>query len=288
MPKKDRKFYPNLAIPDVKLAKEVKFEQYIRKQRTLHRNQGYAVIKATDEFKAAIKACGPQLKRRIVNYMFNNAISIFNRKPGDPINAVEGSKELWGDNKRFQCSLDNFPKFDELKNYLDTIGKKYFPELVPNGRVFLYSQEGCVEQQPHLDKPIDDNYKKVVGTFENNIPFPSSAVMCLHRGTRLVVWPKSHEIFTKDAKEDGDKDTEKPRRTPRARKKHKVLNLNIGDIVFFRQDLVHAGAGYDEDNVRVFSYFDHPRVDRPKDETSFVYSYLYDRTSEFLEPSKTT
>ena len=49
-----------------------------------------------------------------------------------------------------------------------------------------------------------------------------------------------------------------------------LLELSVGDILVWRGDLVHAGAGYAVDHVRVHAYIDPPReiYERPKDQTN--------------------
>lgn len=61
--------------------------------------------------------------------------------------------------------------------------------------------------------------------------------------------------------------------------KKQVIILNKGDILYFRGDLVHAGAAYAEDNYRIHCYLDSDKVPRPANrtwfpETSFIGKYI--------------
>ena len=48
-----------------------------------------------------------------------------------------------------------------------------------------------------------------------------------------------------------------------------TLTLNAGDLIIFRGDLSHAGAAYEEDNVRVHVYIDSPLYPREPGETFY-------------------
>ena len=37
---------------------------------------------------------------------------------------------------------------------------------------------------------------------------------------------------------------------------YRPLELNVGQCVFFKGDVVHAGAGYDAENIRLHAYYD--------------------------------
>ena len=48
--------------------------------------------------------------------------------------------------------------------------------------------------------------------------------------------------------------------------------LNVGDILCFDGDEVHAGAGYERANVRLHAYLDVPNIKRKRDQTFLVTS----------------
>jgi hypothetical protein len=47
-----------------------------------------------------------------------------------------------------------------------------------------------------------------------------------------------------------------------------LLRIKRNHVLFFSQALIHAGAGYWHDNIRVHVYFDHVRLRRNADETN--------------------
>jgi ectoine hydroxylase-related dioxygenase (phytanoyl-CoA dioxygenase family) len=47
----------------------------------------------------------------------------------------------------------------------------------------------------------------------------------------------------------------------------KVIEINKGDVLVFRADLVHAGSDYDEENIRLHLYLDSPYVKREPNKT---------------------
>jgi hypothetical protein len=51
--------------------------------------------------------------------------------------------------------------------------------------------------------------------------------------------------------------------------KARILKVKPGHMVIFRQDLMHAGSGYTEENMRWFTYLDLAGLKRKGDHTSF-------------------
>jgi hypothetical protein len=49
--------------------------------------------------------------------------------------------------------------------------------------------------------------------------------------------------------------------------KSQILRLEPGQMIIFRQDLLHAGSGYVDDNMRWFAYIDMAGVSRKSDRT---------------------
>lgn len=49
-----------------------------------------------------------------------------------------------------------------------------------------------------------------------------------------------------------------------------VLHMERGQILVFDGDVVHAGAAYERDNIRLHAYFDTPEIRREKNTTYFV------------------
>jgi len=104
-------------------------------------------------------------------------------------------------------------------------------------RVFnaIHSRKGCREQPWHTDHdpvPLARMRRK-----------PRSAILALQPGARLLIAVKGvvHEV-----------------------------RLEVGDILVFDGDVVHAGAAYAEANTRLHAYLDIVGVERPHNETYVV------------------
>ena len=110
-----------------------------------------------------------------------------------------------------------------------------FPELTPNTPVLLVSMAGCQEQVAHTDFDPED-IKHLPGGL-----VPMSALLALQDDTGLNIWSGSH------------------RNTSSTKK---TLLLEAGDVCVFRGDLVHCGAAYDKQNVRIHAYIDNDLVPR--------------------------
>ena len=110
--------------------------------------------------------------------------------------------------------------------------------------VIIKSLAGCQSQSPHSDY-IPDQLASL-----NDEQMPLSLLVAIQDGTKLLVWAKAIRLATL---------------------KHKVMrktvNMNKGDAVIFRGDLVHAGADYSSLNIRIHAYLDSPMVDRTKNTT---------------------
>ncbi len=50
--------------------------------------------------------------------------------------------------------------------------------------------------------------------------------------------------------------------------KRKLIDFKPGETIIFRQDLIHAGASYESDNIRLFGYADLKCLKRLKDATT--------------------
>jgi hypothetical protein len=97
----------------------------------------------------------------------------------------------------------------------------------------------CKEQRPHCDYGCSNDILQA-----SNEDMPLAAVMSLTDNSKLVVWKKA--IRYKFPIES----------------KRTVLNYNRNDLIIFRGDLVHAGAAYEEENLRLHVYLDSGVVPR--------------------------
>ena len=118
--------------------------------------------------------------------------------------------------------------------------------------VLLRSLPGCTRQLAHTDYIPDEEL--LMSTAENR---PLLCVLALEDGTKLVVWPGSHRLIS------GRSRLMKPIE-PR------VVWLNAGDAILFRGDLVHAGAEYETENIRLHCYIDSKAVNRHPNRTYII------------------
>lgn len=70
--------------------------------------------------------------------------------------------------------------------------------------------------------------------------------------SKLVMWPCSWKLQAKARGSREDK------------WRHEVVELEPWDVVIFRGDLFHAGAAYEQQNLRAHIYMDAPGTSRQK------------------------
>ena len=147
------------------------------------------------------------------------------------------------DRKRVQ---EKMPK--RLSNILHKKLVATFPEKEINDFVILKSKAGCHKQAAHMDYiPTPD----ILNATDDKIPL--LFLLALEDKTKLLVWPQSHTLHKTIS--------------------HIEINLNAGDAVVFRGDLVHAGASYETDNIRVHAYLDIPGIKRRKNMTYIIHKH---------------
>lgn len=117
--------------------------------------------------------------------------------------------------------------------------------------VILESLRGCQRQAAHVDYVPDD---ALLETTDDTVPL--LAVVALQDGTMLDVWPGSHRLVRR---------RRLTRHTPHVRRE--IVELDAGDVIVFRGDLIHAGSAYTSHNLRLHAYIDHPLVPRPPNKT---------------------
>lgn len=150
-----------------------------------------------------------------------------------------------GDRKRIQCKAPSFPATDAMLHatkarVMDVLCKAlHWDENNTFGpSSVLVSKPGCKEQMKHTD------YEVPVEGFGRCRPrgFPCGVIIALQNGTKLISFG---------------------RRGSR-RQRRQVTELAAGDVLIFHGDMVHAGAAYDDTNVRLHMYVDssiYPRVE---------------------------
>jgi ectoine hydroxylase-related dioxygenase (phytanoyl-CoA dioxygenase family) len=146
-----------------------------------------------------------------------------------------------------------------------------YPKLSVKDFVCLRSKAGCQEQPAHCDYVPDEALLACIPAER-----PMGVLIALSPGgARLRVWTGSYQMHAPDARQ-------KLQRAPPF--PAELLELERGDMVMFRGDLVHAGAGYKEENLRIHAYVDSPGVKRPPDQTFLLGEDQYDWQRALLEP----
>ena len=118
--------------------------------------------------------------------------------------------------------------------------------------VLLRSLPGCTRQLAHTDYIPDEEL--LMSTPETR---PLLCVLALEDKTKLVVWPGSHKVI------GGRGRTMQPIQPV-------TVWLDAGDAVVFRGDLVHAGAEYETENIRLHCYIDSKAVNRHPNRTYII------------------
>mgnify|MGYP000857978627 CR=1 FL=1 len=124
--------------------------------------------------------------------------------------------------------------------------------LAPGPREWnaLISLPGCQRQAAHADY---DN----IGTVSATNPLVAhGCLVAIESGTRLDVWPGAHHFVH----EPGT-----PVKYPISRL---TLELDVGDVVVFRCDCIHAGSAYSKANVRLHCYCDTEEMLHAKNRTN--------------------
>jgi ectoine hydroxylase-related dioxygenase (phytanoyl-CoA dioxygenase family) len=126
------------------------------------------------------------------------------------------------------------------------------PNHIIKDFVLLRSLPGCQRQQAHTDYIPDDTLKHCPSDIQ-----PLLCLFAIEENTRLVVWPSSQKVVQGLGRSMDPIEA-------------KVLVLDAGDAVLFRADLVHAGAEYESENMRIHCYIDSPVVPRNPNKTWIV------------------
>jgi hypothetical protein len=207
---------------------------------------------------------------------------------------LEGFRSDSGDGLRHQFDPSECEPLSHVADYVERVGVSFFPDLIPSTRKAVVSLPGCKTQQAHMDAHvaipalsscvnIGGGLSKIDAWAQNR---PVSVLYCVDDHAYVHVWPGSHHDSFKIVKSwwrtrlhvtdaaSYDEEIESQRikgnnmSTPSDKKMTStLLRLNKGDMVFFYQDLVHAGAGYVSLNCRLHQFFDNATVSRADDET---------------------
>lgn len=183
---------------------------------------------------------------------------------GDKGNVIFNNKMSGGDNKRSQTFITVPTKpsrtLIKWKQSIEGILKQKYPNLTPNNMAVLKSMKGCKKQMAHCDYEQDLNFAT---TSDNNIPL--GCLICIMENTTLDIWKKSHRLPVLHS--DITDNIKEISRT--------TICLNVGDMLVFRGDLVHAGSSYTSDNYRVHLFMDSTKIKRNKNRTWFMNNVDY-------------
>ena len=104
--------------------------------------------------------------------------------------------------------------------------------------VVLESLPGCHQQGAHIDYVFDTKKRLKAADISHG------CLLAVQNGTKFDVWPAAHRLLVRDYSHD------------HVAIERCTLLLSKGDLVVFRADCVHAGAAYDEYNVRLHCFID--------------------------------
>ena len=152
------------------------------------------------------------------------------------------------DGRRLQLpfsKLVDVPEAVELQELLAAEMLKRFPLRRPSDLVMLVSESGCQRQREHSDY----TQANLLRVGENDDRMPLACIIALQDGTTIDVWPGSIRWAEK-------KETENDSSTFNKSLVPLKVTLNRGDVLFFRGDLVHAGAASTLFNIRLHIYLD--------------------------------
>lgn len=178
-------------------------------------------------------------------------------------NGVNQGSVVKGDGKRKQFKLGR----SKIAEALTTLMDDKLSNLSPHKRspwVVIQSLAGCQEQPPHTDyEPLADLPLEEI---------PLALLLAVMPNTKLHVWPRSIGLNT-----DASRIT-----SPIAKQ---TIELEPGDAVLFRGDLVHAGAAYQQDHLRMHCYLDTATVKRATNATWLIDSDSVDsRLRSAIQP----
>lgn len=196
----------------------------------------------------------------VVKKVFPNNITIFREldKFADEDTEIIFNTKKTNDKKRSQVTLTGcnvkVKMTNNTKSFVHNINmtlKNMFPDHTPSDMVVLRSDPGCKAQIAHQDYRTKDLWP--IDEYIPDKEFPLGVVIALMDDTYFDVWPESIGFLNKKTKIN-------PKR----------LKINKEDVVIFRGDLVHAGASFEEYNIRIHTYLDHPKIKRKQNSTEFA------------------
>ena len=243
-------------IPYLTRAKKRPHSEVTADQDSLH-VIGYKV------YKTAVK-----IPEEILQELFkksNKASAIFNYNENTPKN----------DYKRRQYSLSAAKSNKVMRTFLESVNEFIHNNvsnvLKPNSWVAIHSLPGCQDQAAHCDYIPN----KVLASVTDE-QMPLSVIVCLMPGTRLNVWPNSIRLASLSATI-----VKKINPIP-----CEVVEMNVGDILVFRGDFIHAGSSYTKDNYRLHAFLDSDLVPRTPNRTWIIHKDGSEALKNVILPKK--
>lgn len=212
------------------------------------RTRGYCVIR--NAFRKPSVACVSSIANQVASAPATEAI--FNGGGGG---MVSNNEVDIGDGKRCQVFVDKVKWSASCSSCISVVSKA-ISDAVPfrdiRDTVVLLSKAGCCDQAPHTDVEIYQLHRNVKRLGDDGVfdGFPLGCLAALQDQTYLNVWDGSINF---DAQKEYS---------------HSRIELHAGDLFIFRVDLVHSGAAYEEDNVRIHCFLDREGIVRTSNLTS--------------------
>jgi hypothetical protein len=142
--------------------------------------------------------------------------------------------------------------------------------LLP-GRAFstllaIGARKDCARQDPHTDFDVS--------TFEQDtVTLPLSAMIAVQKGTSIVVYKGSHK-WVRDGTLLLREGIEIRQVAQEKASTMEIVHLERGDVMIWRE-IIHSGAEYATDNVRLFNYAFPTGYVEPRDDTGALVYHTY-------------
>ena len=206
--------------------------------------QGYVVLKNSFNVTDELLA---DLQRQVAN----TATPIFNSKHNDF--------------KRKQCILRTNTTTRPLLTSLKTVVAATNPLLKPSAWVILHSDENCKRQLAHLDYI---NTNELQSVLREPLKMPLLVLAAVMTGTKIHMWKHSLPVMKGTYRGHPQLSVEIP--------------LDVGDVLIFRADMIHAGSDYSTANVRLHCYLDSKHVPRKRNSTFIISQQYHKKIRKFV------
>jgi hypothetical protein len=169
------------------------------------------------------------------------------------------------DKKRLQTNLKINRKNYPFIQSIDTMVRGLNPLLTPSNWVILKSKPGCSPQSAHLDYEYSD---ELLEASKDPAKIPLLVLVAVMPNTKIYIWKHSQKIIRERYRGPPVPPT--------------TIELQPGDVFVFRADMIHAGADYPEENIRIHCYLDSPHVKRNPNRTWIIQKHASDTISKHV------